>query len=130
MSLRYLFGPVAAGSRPLPRATADNRCAFFSRQDLQRAGSWEGLCAQLPGGWRPDLVVLELAYKTVPAWLWEVPAVQILRQVWIQLFYASETGEPGGFRVAEDLPPAPQLISSPSDPDARWSKKRDTSWVG
>ena len=34
------------------------------------------------------------------------------------------------WRVAEDLPPAPQLISSPYDPDARWSKKRDTSWVG
>lgn len=34
------------------------------------------------------------------------------------------------WRVAEDLPPAPLLISSPYDPDARWSKKRETSWVG
>jgi len=28
------------------------------------------------------------------------------------------------------LPPAPLLISSPYDPEARWSKKRDTEWVG
>jgi transposase len=34
------------------------------------------------------------------------------------------------WRVAEDLPPAPQLISSPYDPEARWSKKRQTTWAG
>jgi transposase len=68
--------------------------------------------------------------QTQWAWLREVPAVQILRRVWIQQFYASESSEPVRWRVAEDLPSAPQLISSPYDPDARWSKKRDTSWVG
>lgn len=64
------------------------------------------------------------------AWLREVPAVQTLRRVWIQQFYASESSEPVRWRTAEDLPPAPQLISSPYDPDARWSKKRDTTWTG
>jgi len=64
------------------------------------------------------------------AWLREIPAVQILRRVWIQQFYACEPGSPVQWRVAEDLPPAPLLISSPYDPDARWSKKRETSWVG
>ena len=68
--------------------------------------------------------------ETEWTWLREVPAVQILRRVWIQQFYASEPAEPVRWRVAEDLPPAPQLISSPYDPDARWSKKRDTNWVG
>jgi len=68
--------------------------------------------------------------ETEWAWLREVPAVQILRRVWIQQFYASEPAEPVRWRLAEDLPPAPQLISSPYDPDARWSKKRDTTWVG
>jgi transposase len=68
--------------------------------------------------------------ETEWAWLREVPAVQILRRVWIQQFYASELCEPVRWRLAEDLPPAPQLISSPYDPDARWSRKRDTSWVG
>src|SRR5215472_7753962 len=32
--------------------------------------------------------------------------------------------------MAEDLPPAPLLISSPYDPDARWSKKRESTWTG
>jgi transposase len=58
--------------------------------------------------------------QTEWAWLREVPAVQILRRVWIQQFYASEPVEPVRWRVAEDLPPAPQLISSPYDPEARW----------
>jgi len=64
------------------------------------------------------------------AWLREIPAVQILRRVWIQQFYASDPGSALHWRVAEDLPPAPLLISSPYDPDARWSKKRETTWTG
>src|SRR5450755_3022142 len=63
-------------------------------------------------------------------WLREIPAIQILRRVWIQQFYASDLGSPVHWRAAEDLPPAPLLISSPYDPDARWSKKRETSWTG
>lgn len=34
------------------------------------------------------------------------------------------------WRVAEDLPPAPQLLCTPYDVDARFSKKRETEWVG
>jgi transposase len=34
------------------------------------------------------------------------------------------------WRIAEDLPGAPQLICSPYDVDARFSKKRETTWVG
>lgn len=66
------------------------------------------------------------------AWTWlrEIPAVQILRRVWIQQFYATDPSLPVCWRQAEDLPPAPLLISSPYDPEARWSKKRETSWVG
>jgi transposase len=65
-----------------------------------------------------------------PAWLREVPAVQILRRVWLQQFHAAPPDQPVCWRAAEDLPPAPLLIGSPYDPDARWSKKRDTEWVG
>lgn len=32
--------------------------------------------------------------------------------------------------MAEDLPPAPLLISSPYDPETRYSKKRETEWTG
>jgi len=38
------------------------------------------------------------------AWLREIPAVQILRRVWIQQFYACEPGSAVHWRVAEDLP--------------------------
>lgn len=62
-----------------------------------------------------------------PAWLREVPVVQTLRCVWLQQFYAED---PLRLRLAADLPPAPMLINSPYDPDARWSKKREVVWTG
>jgi len=67
---------------------------------------------------------------SAPTWLRNLPAVEILRQVWVQQFYANDPEEPMRWRVAEDLPPAPRLISSPYDPEARYSKKRETEWVG
>ena len=67
---------------------------------------------------------------SAPSWLREVPAVQILRRVWIQQFYATEPDQPVRWRESEDLPPTPVLISSPYDPDARYSKKRKTEWTG
>ncbi len=62
--------------------------------------------------------------STAPAWLQEVPAVQVLRRVWDQQFYAPDEHECVRWRCAEDLPPASELISSRYDPDARYSKKR------
>jgi transposase len=63
-----------------------------------------------------------------PAWLREVPAVEVLRRVWLQQFYApAETIQ---WRAAEDLPPGALLISSPYDPQARYGKKRQTEWTG
>lgn len=67
---------------------------------------------------------------TSPAWLRELPAVQVLRQVWVQQFYALAPDAALRWRCADDLPPAALLISSPYDPDARYSKKRETEWVG
>lgn len=63
-----------------------------------------------------------------PDWLQEVPAVQVLRQIWLQQFYA-----PAGaiqWRTAEDLPSGALLISTPYDAEARYSKKRSTEWTG
>ena len=65
-----------------------------------------------------------------PNWLRELPAAQILRQVWVQQFYAANADGRVRWRTAEDLPPAPLLISSPYDPDARYGKKRATQWTG
>lgn len=60
----------------------------------------------------------------------ELDAVQTLRLVWMQQFYAVAPDEPMRWRVADDLPPAPRLINTPYDIEARFSKKRETSWVG
>jgi transposase len=65
-----------------------------------------------------------------PAWLRAVPAIQTRRQVWLQPFYASPDDQPMRWRHADDLPPAPRLISSPDDPDARDGKTRATDWTG
>ncbi len=63
-----------------------------------------------------------------PSWLVEVPAVEILRRVWLQNYQWSE-GQLG-WRSWENIPPAALYISSPYDLDAHYSKKRTTSWVG
>jgi transposase len=65
-----------------------------------------------------------------PTWLREIGAVQTLRQVWLQQFYATADDQPLRWRTAEDLPPSAHLISSPYDPQARYSKKRQTEWTG
>jgi transposase len=75
-------------------------------------------------------LLLALYQRAAPEWIREVPALQVLRQVWVQQFYATADQEPLRWRSADDLPPAPLLISSPYDLDARYSKKRDTEWTG
>lgn len=69
-----------------------------------------------------------------PGWLRDLPAVQALRQVWIQQYYR-ETGEDGEKVVRREasehgLPPGRLVIVSPYDLDARYSEKRGKSWPG
>lgn len=63
-----------------------------------------------------------------PGWLREVPAVAILRQVWVQQFYAPDPHV--RWRAAEDMPPGALLINSPYDLEARFGVKRDVTWTG
>jgi transposase len=63
-----------------------------------------------------------------PTWLREVPAVEILRKVWIQQFLVQE-GQIN-WRSHDNIPPASRLISSPYDTQAHLSVKRDTVWIG
>lgn len=62
--------------------------------------------------------------STTHAWLQELPAVEILRRIWIQQYHASEQGTP--WRKDQELPPAALLIQSPYDGEARYSKKKQT----
>jgi hypothetical protein len=81
MTLRYLFGPV-------PRAFAEQKlhgprkaghCLTFHPEPgegdvlLRPEDSWEDLRGRLPADWSPDLLVLWLAYTTVPNALWSAP---------------------------------------------------------
>ncbi|WP_055630695.1 IS1182 family transposase, partial [Streptomyces hirsutus] len=69
---------------------------------------------------------------TAPAWLREVPAVGVLRTVWVQQFTRtiSDGAQEVAWRGKEDLPPSRVLIASPYDPQARYAKKRGSAWVG
>jgi transposase len=64
-----------------------------------------------------------------PDWLRQVPAIETLRQVWVQQFYVQE-GQTRWRTEAEGIPPSSAFISSPYDTEARYAKKRTTSWVG
>ncbi len=73
--------------------------------------------------------LLQASYhEDAPSWLRQLPAVNMLRQVWIQQYYGPHTE--GRWREKTDLPPCSLRIQSPYDSDARYAKKRDTQWVG
>ena len=63
-----------------------------------------------------------------PGWLAEVPALEIVRRVWVQQFWMDD--EIIRWRRDQDIPPASLLISSPYDPEAHLSIKRSTVWTG
>jgi transposase len=71
-----------------------------------------------------------LAAADTPTGLADLPAVEVLRQVWEQQFYPAAADQPLRLRKAADLPSSAELICSPYDAEARFSKKRDTSWTG
>jgi transposase len=77
--------------------------------------------------------LLEAIYDpATPQHLRELPAVETLRQVWVQQFYRCD--DPAApvvrWRTTGDQPPSAQIISSPYDTEARYKLKRDTTWVG
>ena len=65
-----------------------------------------------------------------PAWLRQVPAVETLRQVWVQQYVVWEDQVRWRDPARDGLPPAAQRLLSPYDPDARWAVKRQTAWGG
>ncbi len=63
-----------------------------------------------------------------PPFLREIPAVEILRRIWMQNYVWVE-GQLY-WRSNDDLPPGKQFINSPYDQEARYGKKRETRWTG
>lgn len=62
-------------------------------------------------------------------WLRQLPVVQILWKVWLQNFTWTEK-ETLRLRSNDELPLSRDFVSSPHDPQAKYSQKRSTSWVG
>jgi transposase len=73
-------------------------------------------------------LLADLYAADAPVWLREIPAVEILRRIWIQNYVWLE-GQLH-WRSNDQLPPGNQFINSPYDPEARYSKKRETRWTG
>jgi transposase len=75
-------------------------------------------------------ILLDALYaEDAQSWLIQIPAVQTLRRVWVQEFYRTDAGI--HWRTEEQgLPPSARLVGSPYDTEARYAKKRSTSWVG
>lgn len=63
-----------------------------------------------------------------PLWLRQLPAVQMLRQIWVQQYYLE--AETVYWRARDNMPPNQLLIQSPYEPDARNRTKRGLNWTG
>src|SRR5712691_4830975 len=61
-------------------------------------------------------------------WLQHVPAVQILRRVWLRQFELVD-GQ-AHFRANDNIPPPAKMICSPYDVEATYGRKVRTWWVG
>jgi transposase len=63
-----------------------------------------------------------------PELLRMIPAMETLRQVWLQQYYVDD-GELR-WRQSKNLPPSRRRIISPHDTEARFSVRRSTKWEG
>ena len=66
-----------------------------------------------------------------PAELREVPAVEVLRRVWVQNYCQSVQGTERSIRWREeDIPPSTQFLSSPYDTESHLAKKGSNCGIG
>jgi transposase len=73
-------------------------------------------------------LLTEIYRDSTPPYVRAVPAVEILRQVWVQHFYQADGKLQ--WRDTQNCPPSSIMIASPYDVDARYSEKRGLSWRG
>jgi GT2 family glycosyltransferase/Tfp pilus assembly protein PilF len=79
MTLRYLVGPVDhEDARNYAADRGRGTCLTFNARGdadvtIQPGDNWEAVEGHLPDSWRPEAVVLNLAYTTVPEGLWSAP---------------------------------------------------------
>jgi transposase len=76
-------------------------------------------------GWK---LLTDVYASEAPPWLREVPAVETLRQVWVQQYIYIDGAV--RWRDSDNTPPSARMISSPYDSEAHYARKRSTSWIG
>jgi len=76
-------------------------------------------------GWR---LLADVFDPAAPAFLREIPAAEILRQIWVQN-YRCDNGQLH-WREPSDIPAATRFINSPYDQEARYGKKYSMRWTG
>ncbi len=117
MTVKYLVGPLSAEeawrSWQGPRRRGDCR-AFNARNNLDLtlapADRWEDVCRRLPPDWRPDFIVLDLAFGPVPACLWQAPVPLVgLARGWEMRWHAYRGLLPHCDVVLADAPGAQRL---------------------
>jgi len=85
---------------------------------------------------RDGYLLLDAAAGTdAPRWLFDLPALEALRRIWVQQYYRSISEDSRQEVVRREasehgLPPGRTKLISPYDLDARYSRKRETGWVG
>ena len=84
---------------------------------------------------RDGMALLDAVYSPdAPDYLRGVPAVDVLRRVWVQHFYVDHDAyvDVGRLRWREQksFPPSSLMVASPYDLDVRYSQKRGQEWKG
>jgi transposase len=75
--------------------------------------------------------LLECIYqKETPLEIRQLPAVEIMRRIWIQQYYRDDGGMHWRTKKKWGQPAAGQMIASPDDPQAHYCVKRSTEWTG
>src|SRR5579885_3295145 len=95
---------------------------FFPKKPAERQQVAESIGRD---GWT---FLLDIFDQTASVLLRDIPAVQMFHLIWVQ----NSCSEDGQVRWREpgNIPPAPQFLTSPDEPDARFGKKRSTMWTG
>jgi transposase len=88
----------------------------------------EALAGQIGADGRQ--LLLAIFAPNSPRWLREIEAVRLLHRVWLQHYDAVADTEAMHWRQVTDQPPSSVRIHTPYDPEARYSAKRETTWLG
>jgi transposase len=73
-------------------------------------------------------LLAQLEQTETGALLCALPEVQLVHQVWAQQYTLID--DQAHWRATDEQPPCAERITSPHDPDARYSTKRSVSWIG